>query len=200
MDREQQRLSGRLAFLALLATLWKIVALQPRQNKLRVPRFPTSGSRKPARIGSGCWQLAAAIGRHPIAATSASYEALLDYDRRRLVRETILEKVTATIVANLEAELLLSAVAGGAEKEPLDTDKTFFAGPATIAIWSAILRGDSAGVQRYWGAYLAEIALQPLLYVPLARGRRRATHCRRSGFTATNSRTARPAAATWSAT
>ena len=28
LDREQQRLSGRLAFLALLATLWKIVALQ----------------------------------------------------------------------------------------------------------------------------------------------------------------------------
>jgi hypothetical protein len=197
LEREQQRLSGRLAFLAMLAALWKMVALAvgsakpDRETKTKEIRSLDHAAKLLPKSALADWltdarqnkthllALAATISKQPIAATSAAYDALVEYDRRRLIRESILEKAIATIVATSEAELMLSAtqhcshataeqapanLAESAEPEPTAL------GAKTIALWSAALRGDLAEVRQLWGAFLAETALQPLLYVPLARG------------------------------
>ncbi len=163
LDDEQQRLSGRLAFQAMLAALWKMAAQSAGS--------PAEWLSEAASNRQQLLKLAATIGRHPIPATSASYDALLDYDRRRLVRETILEKVIATIAANMEAELLLATTQPEArQRRPQLDPASAVAGPETIALWSAVLQGNVAAVKKHWGVFLAEVALQPLLYVPLARG------------------------------
>jgi hypothetical protein len=162
LDREQQRLSRRLAFLAMLASLWKLAA--------QAVGAPAEWLTQATANRQQLLKLAAMIGRQPIPASSANYDALLDYDRRRLVRETILEKIIATIVANFDAELLLAATLGESRELIAQSEPVSSAGPETIAIWSAVLRGDAASIQRHWGMFLAEIARQPLLYVPLARG------------------------------
>jgi hypothetical protein len=163
LDEDEQRLSGRLAFLAMLATLWKMAA------QLTGP--PAEWLAQAERNRQALMQLATAISKQPIPATSASYEALLDYDRRRLLRESILEKIIATIAATGDAELLLAAMQPDAVKPGNSHDESSsFAGPEAIALWSAVIAGDVPTIKRRWGAFLAEIAHQPLLYVPLARG------------------------------
>ncbi len=165
LESELQRLSGRLAFLAMMAALWKIAA--------PVADSPRSWFSQAERNRMALVQLAIAIGKHQILATSANYDALLDYDRRRLVRETILEKVIATITAYADAELFLMATqAEVAEIWSADSkDATaIIAGPETVALWSAVMKANIPKVKEHWGAFLAEIAQQPLLYVPLAHG------------------------------
>ena len=124
----------------------------------------------------------AEIQAYRIEPTSGSYDAQLNYDRRRQLRESLLEKVIATIVATSDAELVLAASQGAvqdgskisrkeatAKGEPKSTDAATF-GPAMIALWSAVLAQDAARVRDGWVALLAEISEKPLLYVPLSRG------------------------------
>jgi hypothetical protein len=219
LEQELRRLSPRLAFLAMLAEQWKMVAWTMGS----VRHSTGSGRRKAEGIGgkaeaekdgrpaSGVaemtipegWsshaklnrqqlsKLAVAIQRHSISTTSAGYDALVEYDRRRLTREMLLEKVVATLAVTMQAELLVAAVspasvqrtatAAGAiktEKLPDDGAKEnaeggvdpAIAGPWTVSMVSMLIRGDTAAVRHAWGAFLAEVAKQPLLYVPLSRG------------------------------
>src|SRR5262249_33778030 len=137
-------------------------------------------------------KLATAIQRYPLRSSSAKYDALLDYHRRSLAHETLLEKVVATISGTLEAELLLQTLKMSVSKDPAssampaesgnspattesrssDEPKQIEggAGPRTLGMLSLLMTGDFARIRSAWGAFLAEIAQQPLLYVPLARG------------------------------
>jgi hypothetical protein len=138
LDRALQWLSARLAFLAMLAALWKNVALaaapplplgegrvrgdspgrgegagmrQEKPVEVNFKNLPTAWLNQAETNQRKLNQLAAAIHKEPLILPSANYDALIDYDRRRLVRETMLERVVATIVATKEAELLLAAIA-----------------------------------------------------------------------------------------
>ncbi len=104
--------------------------------------------------------LAVAVQRHPVKATSASYESLLEYDRLRITREALLEKAIATIVSTAEAESLLNALQTKDAKEVMPH----------AALWLALLAGNAGAIRSQWPAFLASVAQQPLLYVPLARG------------------------------
>ncbi|HTQ40428.1 MAG TPA: hypothetical protein VMJ32_15490 [Pirellulales bacterium] len=226
LECELRRLAPRLAFLAMLAAQWKLVAwvlgsnqrlAQTESGGMLTP--PDSGqkleSRKKEPIALKHASLAvpsewlaraqknrqqllvltADIQRYPLTISSASYDALLEYDRRRLTREMLLEKVIATLTATIEAEFSLAAVcstAHGAEasaskapataspataaqpvakKETSDEKSDAFTPrPQTIAMISAIMAGNVQAVRAAWGTFLVEVARQPLLYVPLARG------------------------------
>ncbi len=60
-----------------------------------------------------------------------------------------------------------------------------------------LIHGDAAGVRKEWGAFLAEIAKQPLLYVPSVARRRCAEDCRGAHGAANATGTAAIFAAAW---
>jgi hypothetical protein len=175
LDRELKRLSPRLAFLAMLAAMWKMAA-----EKQKADLVPGEWLGRGREITRGLAKLAADIQGYQISASSVNYDALVDYDRRRIVREALLEKVAATMVAVSDAELTLAATTsrgaglGDAADSPSGARKRK-AGKhrddsKLLAIYSAILTGDREAVARQWGAFLAEAAEKALLYVPLSRG------------------------------
>ena len=208
-EQQIRRLSPRLAFLAMVAEQWKMVVAAFSSRRLGQERGrgtevtkPRIGSDLPAAAVPDEWriqakmnrqklaELAAAIQRKPIAPSSIGFEALVEYDRRRLTREMLLEKIVATLSSTLQAELMLTAVdrsamaraaaapaepetktaAPGEEKTVAAIEEEAAAGPQTVAIVSMVMTGDAEGVRGAWGAFLAEIVHRPLLYVPLARG------------------------------
>jgi hypothetical protein len=193
LDQQLKHLSPRLAFLALLAALWKIMALASAHGPDTAAtadraagnlqtQLPSNWLLRAAANRQALLRLAADIQRYPIQSSSADYDALIDYDRRRVLRETLLERVAATIVATSEAELMLAAanptsavtrpdasVASSGKAAP-STAESSVIGPQSVALWSAMLAGDAAAVRRQWGAFLVEMTRLPLLYVPLARG------------------------------
>ena len=177
---EVHRLSPRLSFLGLLAALSKMAAESTAHSRRQ--ELPVNWLERTANNRRDLLRLVAEIQAYRIEPTSGSYDAQLDYDRRRQLRETLLEKAIATIAATSEAELLLAASRGatnagaairkkatGADGEAKSTDGGTF-GQAMIALWSAVLMADSARVRDVWAAFLAEISRSPLLYIPLSRG------------------------------
>ncbi len=198
LERELRRLSPRLAFLAMLAEQWKMVAWSEGSGRGEGGRGKAEGRfeipegwREQARVNrQGLMKLAAAVQRHPVVLSSAGFDALVEYDRRRLTREMLLEKVVATLAATMQAKILLEAVgsaagtqetietaggetssgeAGGSETASSETEVAI-GGPRTSAMMALLIHADTAGVRKEWGGFLAEIAKQPLLYVPLSRG------------------------------
>jgi hypothetical protein len=205
LEGESSRLASRLALLSTVARLWKAVAIaageharvgstsdigeansnadpplsarQPLVSDESVAAWQRQAAENRERLG----QLIVTIERQPLTASSASQDALMEYDRRRVIKETLLEKVVATSVAMTEAQQLLEAIrpsnAAAAEiHEEKPAEKS--AGPLSAAddwreivrLWQALLAQDAGAVRERWGTFLAAVRRRPLLYVPLARG------------------------------
>ncbi len=177
LEREQRRLSSRLAFLAMLAALWKMAATKSKvKDKQQNPEaqngfeVPQEWAQRAAENRKKLLQLAAAIQRHSIVPTSSSYEALVELDRRRMIRESMLEKVVATIVASSDAEMIMGATHLPDADLAKSDESSELVGPKTLSLWSAVLNCDTEAVRSQWSAFLSEVAQRPLLYVPLTRG------------------------------
>jgi hypothetical protein len=190
LEGESSRLAARLAFLASVARLWKTVAVaagqQTRQsgdegdlpqNADETPAQPAlllkaesiDGWLKQAALNrERLDQLIVTIERQPLTATSVSQEALMEYDRRRVIKETLLDKVIATSVAMGEALQLLEAISPA--PAPTDSSTPVHRDGETVALWRALLSLDAPAVRQQWPVFLAAVRRRPLLYVPLARG------------------------------
>ncbi len=173
LNLQQQRLSQRLSFLAMLADLWKMAAIgQLRSGKNSVDFSAGSLVAWRARAAENhraLLTLAAGIERETVEPTSASFDALVEYDRRRVVRESILERVIATIVATSEAKLMLGASAGTPKVQAAPSEIGDQSG-AVQTVFRAVLRADNAAIEQNWPQFLRNLGRQPLLYVPVARG------------------------------
>ncbi len=178
METESRRITARLAFLTTQARLWKRALLR---HPLEKARWQLSAetladwlaqARKTRRKLS---QLAHAIERQPLAPTSAEHEALVEYDRRRMVKESLLERVIATSVVTAEAELFLRAVltdeSAGRDFDAADDEvgRTRALGADGRALAGAAPERYRRSTQAL-AVVPAAIRRQPLLYVPLAKG------------------------------
>jgi hypothetical protein len=185
---EAERIVGRLSFLATLAQLWKVAAVA----SFRRPQGPRPAARRKAEAAPApdrphspardavlrAWlaravqnlralsELLAVIHRYPIPPPRGTLESLTEYDRRRGVKEMLLEQIIGTCVETGDAARLLRVVmdeapsAGGLEpwEEPAER------------ILRAVLRGNAAELRKHWRKLLAGLAEQTILYVALARG------------------------------
>jgi hypothetical protein len=199
LEGESQRLAARLTFLATVARLWKIAAIavgnwrrrcagaacgpsdgsaggeqsKPESAADLVSSESIAGWLRQAELNrSRLRELMRAIERLSLKASSASQDALMDYDHRRVIKETLLEKVIATWVAMTEAQQLLEAVA---EASPDDNPPEAAGGESSdwreiVQLWRSLLNEDVASVRRRWNAFLSAIRRRPLLYVPLSKG------------------------------
>ena len=111
-------------------------------------------------------ELLAAVHRYRIPSPRGTQESLVEYDRRRSIKETLLEQIIAATVETADAGRLIRGLMGGpppaADAGPL--------GAAGREMLRALLRGDAAAIRRQWRALVAALSQQPLLYVALARG------------------------------
>ncbi len=189
LEGESSRLAGRMAVLTTVARIWKTVALAAGRGLVSLEEHSTAedDADRPLirRDTIAVWlsqagvnrarldQLIQTIERQPISASSASQEALIEYDRRRVIKEMLLEKVIATSVAMTEAQQLLEALAGVEPfEQPLSGDaaETSDDWQAIVRLWRAVLAGDATGVRNRWHAFLVAVRRRPLLYVPLTKG------------------------------
>jgi hypothetical protein len=160
---------ARLAFLAALAHLWKTAALASLSAGV-----PT-GQRDEILAG---WHrqslvnhrrlldLLDAVQRYGIPPPRGAYESMLEYDRRRGVKEMLMENIiNASIDTANTARIIRAAMshpASAADGE--DGDEPLH------RVLHAIVRGEVAQIHKAWKGLLAALRPQPLLYVALARG------------------------------
>lgn len=166
---EAERLADRLAFLITVARLWKMAASA-------LGTCPGGDAERNAVLSE--WlaraqanrkllaELTAAVDRYPIPAPRSNQESLVEFDRRRAIKEQLLEQIIATGVETADAARSIRAAlheqVGEADLAPWEEP--------VQRVFRAVFRGDREGIRAAWPDLVAALAGQPLLYVALARG------------------------------
>lgn len=167
LDAEAERIARRLEFLITVARLWKKAAGAALGGDDAVDTQATLGVwRERANEKFGRLKaLLSEVHRFTVPAPIGSQQSLVDYDRRRSVKETLLGRIVIAAVEMSSARLWLSAA--------LDTSASDAELPAwerqSIQILRDIFRGRRDDVERNCPRVLSTLEEQPILYVPLSR-------------------------------
>jgi len=171
-----RQLAERLAFISTVARLWQLAPTipptSPGQDSDRIEairRWIGHANENRARLRS----LLDDVSAYPLPTPTGDHDSMVEYDRMRLVKESMLENVIATSVDTADASRVLSAIAhegqqqlaGGVPADTYDEDEL-----QTLVVFSAILRGDADAVRENWESLIDSLMELPLLYVPLAKG------------------------------
>ncbi|GAB5406375.1 MAG: hypothetical protein Aurels2KO_46060 [Aureliella sp.] len=183
LTEESNRLQQHLTFLNALAQMWKGAALsQDLRHELR-DGSPDALNRLDGMLGwakqaaanrRGLLELLAEVAAFKIPKTSADHDAMSRYDRQRLVKESLIERIISTAVETADARRMLLAnvaVLGdgnesiAAEMQSLPDDDRL-----SIELVGHLLHGDHEKVEAEFPRLITALRTKKLLYIPLARG------------------------------
>jgi hypothetical protein len=167
LEHESERIADRLAFLSTVAGLWKTLALRVGLRPDADPADREALSRwHPRAVASErqLRELLASVQRFRIPAPSGSHESMVEYDRRRSIKDSLLERIIAACVETADAAFFMAAQATDIAAETVDEVRR----PA-IPIVKCLFHGDAEGVRAAWTALVASLRRQPILYIPLSR-------------------------------
>ncbi|NLE39993.1 MAG: hypothetical protein GX621_18400, partial [Pirellulaceae bacterium] len=167
LTAEAERISRRLAFLRMLARLWRMAARAavdlPPGTRLDVLNGWFHQAEKNRK---GLLELLDAMHRYRIPMPPSSEDALLEFDRRQSVKEMMLDRITVTTIETVDAARMIGAI-GGADLVPTGGKPWE---TSVQRILHAGYDGRLESVRQILPRLLEELSSQPLLYLPLARG------------------------------
>jgi hypothetical protein len=176
LEAEGERLLHRLHFLTTVARLWHIGArrhpeAEPTSERDEVlARWLTAARENQGRLLA----LMDAIHMHPVPQPAGAFDSLVEFDRRRLLKEQLLHAVIGTC---LETELAVGALEGslhgdGREPPVSPTGSPYSApwGPLAIRLERAIQQRDPEAVRQVLPTFLRVFREEPLLFTSLSEG------------------------------
>ncbi|HCK41588.1 MAG TPA: hypothetical protein DHW22_08135, partial [Planctomycetaceae bacterium] len=177
-EYEINRLEQRLDFLAAVASLWKHAAISwgvsdasdggGQAEKERAEVFD-QWLKQAAENYSQLVDLLETVHDFHLSPTSGSHDSLVEYDRLRTLKESLVQRIIGTSVETADAARLLAATQGAHDsytQEILEDPINLCA----VKILSAILEGDAAEVRKHWPEFIEALKPRALLYIPHARG------------------------------
>jgi hypothetical protein len=182
LEEEAQRLGQHLEFLTTIARMWRNVALTwsingaPQQDRAELLN---NWCQEAASRYDRLLKLAEAVNAYPIPHPGGSHESMVEFDRQRMIKDSLLEHIISTCVETAGAGRLIvaaSSVAAAGPDCPLED-------AVSTAVLRGVVHGDVATVRRQWPTFTKWLAEQELLYVPLGKGGRpaRIVRARRLG-------------------
>ncbi len=171
LEAEAQRLSHRLEFLGTVAQLWRHVAVAwdvDGSHRREQGEHFAHWCRQAALRSKQLLELLEAVHQYRIPQPSGSHESMIEYDRQRMVKESLLEQIVTTCVETADAGRLLCAASRVADALGEGESEAYEAAP--IALLEAVLAGQPGAVRERWPAFTQWLRDQELLYVPLSRG------------------------------
>jgi hypothetical protein len=177
LERQGERIARRLRFLSTVARLWQIAAHHDsRGGGIRVSK--NQEQREVLALWLATAQqnhqqlltLLDALGEHQVPQPLGSYDSLVEYDRRRQLKEQLLYTAintcldTAMAVATLEGFVGTSApsAGNGGKRPPWQ--------PLAIRLEQALLQGDAGAAREILPAFIDQFQHEPLLLTALADG------------------------------
>jgi hypothetical protein len=173
LEEEAQRLGQRLEFLSTIARLWRQVAIawkadahDTERRELLENWCQQAMSRRDKLL-----ELAEAVHRYAIPQPGSSHDSMVEFDRQRMIKDSLLEHIITTCVETANAGRLVLATStctnGPQEGGQCDVDDG-----ATVGVLRGVLAGDAAAVAQHWPQFIKWLSAQELLYVPLGKGGR----------------------------
>jgi hypothetical protein len=166
LEREGERLEKRLRFLSTLARLWQIAAraaaMDPDRGESEAPAgwLAEARSKRQRLLG-----LLDAVAAHPLPEPPGDYDSLVEYDRRRVLKEQLLY---TTIGTCLDMSLAVSALQGACNTAPVEGAAPWE--PQAIRLEQALFGGDAAMAREALVPFVDAFRDEPLLFTPLTEG------------------------------
>ena len=176
--RESQRVTDHLSFLSTLARLWKNAGLSRLHESCDSEVYEERRTairhwiEKLQRNRTELMDLVEQVRSYRIPTPQGEYDSMLAYDRRRMYKEGLLDRIIATSTETADAVRLLQSAIVAESSEPTSADTSDAPREESLAIQAvaAILRRDHSSAKRLAIELIDELADLPLLYVPLAKG------------------------------
>lgn len=159
----------RLEFLNSIAEMWRAAALASLPAADQLPgRDDTLAAwqAQAERNAKELDEMLVRVHRSRIPQPRASREALMEYDRQRSIKESLVEDLIYACVEMRDTARVLAAARRQPNLRPSESSSE----KATIALLHAVLRGDTAAVRDRWPAFFESLQSEQLLYLPPARG------------------------------
>lgn len=179
-EEEAKRIGRRLAFFKTCADLWTTAADHAGFAATAGTDRLNDWSRQLQRQRAGLKRLLDELHRREIKPPRCESDALIEFDRKQRVRESLLESTIETCVSVVSALLRLQSLVQPSAAEEAAAEKaallpkeagTFSWEHSAITAWREARRGVHAGSARSAvSQVLDELAEEPLLYVPSVRG------------------------------
>jgi hypothetical protein len=174
LEQEADRLERRLRFLSTVARLWQIATRFLARGPARA-EGPAPALRDWLDTARGNHRrllaLLDAVHAHTVPDPSGDYDSLVEYDRRRVVKEQLLYAAIGTC---LDTALAVGALRGACSlgQEESGTEKG--EGPAweppAIRLEQALFAGDAEGARQALTPFVRHFQEEPLLFTPLTEG------------------------------
>ena len=180
---ESNRLNQHLTFLTALAQMWKGAALSSMLRR-EITEDSTVGSSRLEAMENWATQAAAnrlgllalldEVAKFKLSNGGANQEAMSLYDRQRLVKESLLERIISTVLETADARRMLLATLqafGKASKSLAEELKELPEDDrSAVEIFGSLLHGNFAQVEQNFSQLILALREKKLLYIPLARG------------------------------
>lgn len=170
LEADADRLQKRLRFLATLARLWGL-AVRTAPADAAAGAWPEALGRWLATARDNQQKLLAlldAVKAHPVPEPLGSYDSLVEYDRRRVLKEQVL---SGTIATCLDTTLAVGTLQGVLHPEqPADPVAAEDWRPLATQLEQALLHGDAAAARALLPAFRERFHQEPLLFAALADG------------------------------
>ncbi len=170
LEEEADRIESRLDFLATTAKLW--------QDAIPFLRPFVGANAELAEAAKG-WLAAARSWQAPllelldhlhelkIPEPVGGFEDVMEFDRRRILREQLAEAVIETALETGRAVRLLG---GLSSERPRRASHDPNWEPMALRLEAALGEGDADAVRKLLSRFVAEFRTQPLLFVPMSDG------------------------------
>ncbi|MEM9826507.1 MAG: hypothetical protein AAF958_07950 [Planctomycetota bacterium] len=201
LEAESKRLVEHLSFLQSLARMWSVASDIAVSNSQDSPgTLELSAAQREDRLATlrnwaararsnriGLLSLLDAISKYPIDAGGADKESMRSYDRMRVLRDSLMERVIGTAVEMADARRLVCAAMWAltaADRretptsesplpthDPLGDDPSMKADDASaVQLLGGLVAGDRESVSKTFPALVEATLPRNLLYIPLSRG------------------------------
>jgi hypothetical protein len=172
LEQEGERLEKRLHFLSTLARLWQIASRAVTEDA-RIGQdwgqAPAAWLRTARDNQQRMHVLLDAIHVHPLHEPTGDYDSLVEYDRRRVLKEQLLFTAIGTC---LDTSLAVGALQGAAGEtvtghgEPAPADWE----PLALRLEQALFEGEGSVARQLLPTFIDEFQSEPLLFTPLTEG------------------------------
>lgn len=203
LESEWKRLVDRLTFLQSLARMWSVAAdivitdpptddatydANRVHDQLEALR---SWARRAKQNRIGLLELLDAVREYKITPGGSDKESMRDYDRSRVLRDSLMERIIGTAVEMSDARRLIcgAIIAHVSRHDSLhpnsiddDTSTDKIAGEEAgldemsdddvqaVKLYASLISGDSETTEKLFPEYVDAISRENLLYIPLSRG------------------------------
>lgn len=165
LEAEGETLVKRLRFLSTVARLWQIAARRaPLDAEVRAGWLATARANQRKLLA-----LLDSLHAHRIPEPLGSHDSLVEYDRRRVLKEQLLYAAIGTSLDIFLAVGSLRGVLGATDAEQLDPDQPAWE-PLVIRLERAFFQGDIATACALVPEFLGQFEREPLLAPALSEG------------------------------